>query len=338
MVVVSNEGIHPLNLGIIPYWNLLPLKQELLKPKVGAINIKSGTPANVNAWLNAGDVRLAPCSSVCLVTNPGFEMALPMGVASNGAVQSVYLGFQKEHLALLQHIETRQQQLRTLFQQAQAAHGFDARQITNTIWDTMRGMDDVPLAQCPTLKFSAASASGAFLTRIFYALWFGLESYKGMALRKFVRLNDDHGGLELVIGDEALKRRSSFAAVLDLGALWKEFTDLPFVFAVWQSKGACLNGWRRKILEIGELTERRMKSDPQYYLPGELPRDDKDRPIQLADYWKAINYRLGPDELRGLLIFLCLTRQLLATPLDTNMVVKIMRWQEICQQNAMPNI
>jgi len=39
----------------------------------------------------------------------------------------------------------------------------------------------------------------------------------------------------LLIGDEALKAKASktFPYLLDLGACWKELTDLPFVFAVW---------------------------------------------------------------------------------------------------------
>ncbi|MBI3988471.1 MAG: menaquinone biosynthesis protein [candidate division NC10 bacterium] len=39
----------------------------------------------------------------------------------------------------------------------------------------------------------------------------------------------------LLIGDEALKAKASkaFPYILDLGACWKELTDLPCVFAVW---------------------------------------------------------------------------------------------------------
>jgi chorismate dehydratase len=40
---------------------------------------------------------------------------------------------------------------------------------------------------------------------------------------------------ELVIGDEALRRRhdESFPVRLDLGEIWRRHTGLPFVFAVW---------------------------------------------------------------------------------------------------------
>lgn len=39
----------------------------------------------------------------------------------------------------------------------------------------------------------------------------------------------------LVIGDRALKIRSKFSYIYDLGLGWKEMTGLPFVFAVWVS-------------------------------------------------------------------------------------------------------
>lgn len=49
-----------------------------------------------------------------------------------------------------------------------------------------------------------------------------------------LKLSPDTVGV-LLIGDEALKAKASkaFPYILDLGACWKELTDLPFVFAVW---------------------------------------------------------------------------------------------------------
>ena len=39
----------------------------------------------------------------------------------------------------------------------------------------------------------------------------------------------------LIIGDRALKNRSNFPHIFDLGFAWREMTGLPFVFAVWVS-------------------------------------------------------------------------------------------------------
>lgn len=46
-------------------------------------------------------------------------------------------------------------------------------------------------------------------------------------------IRDTTGGV--VIGDRALSLRSRCAYVYDLGLAWKNFTGLPFVFAVWVS-------------------------------------------------------------------------------------------------------
>ncbi len=39
----------------------------------------------------------------------------------------------------------------------------------------------------------------------------------------------------IIIGDRALEARPHFPYIYDLGAAWKTFTNLPFVFAVWAS-------------------------------------------------------------------------------------------------------
>jgi predicted solute-binding protein len=45
----------------------------------------------------------------------------------------------------------------------------------------------------------------------------------------------------VLIGDPALSARSSFAYTLDLGAAWKEWTGLPFVFAAWIAQAGALD-------------------------------------------------------------------------------------------------
>ena len=94
-----------LKLGWIPYWNLWPFKCELNRLNHGPLEVRSGVPSRVNSWLETGQVQLAPCSSICLITKPELEMALPLGVASDGPVLSVYLGFYREHQELLEALK-----------------------------------------------------------------------------------------------------------------------------------------------------------------------------------------------------------------------------------------
>ena len=323
---------HTLEIGLAPYWNLLPFKQELLQAGYGNIHIQEGHPTELNERLQQGQLHLAPCSSICLATQSDFEMALALGIASNGPVQSVYLAFKPEHAVLYQRIQERHKQLQSLFQELlYKSQGYDARRLSSLLWEKTKSLSNTPLSSCPPLVLSGASASSAVLTRLLYVLWFGHDSYQTMSSTKFAKVYEQQQPIELLIGDEALIKRCSFYKTLDLGSLWKDLTGLPFVFAVWQSKGAFLNGFRRKIMEIGEKAEMRMKGDPLHYMPEPQPKNEQQKNIALAEYWRCIQYRLGPEEMKGLLLFLCLGRKVLQIPMDTEIFGKIMRWQELCQ-------
>ena len=321
-----------LNLGWIPYWNLLPFRKEFERAKLSHFSIKSGHPTAVNQWLTSGQVHLAPCSSVCLVQNPQLEMAIPLGVASNGETDSVYWGLTAEHLPLVNIIWERARELRETYWTGINEGSYDSRQLASKIWESCERYSLPFQTPLPSLNLTQNSASSSTLSQILYCLLFGFEAYKTMMSQSSFASQDTPTPIELVIGDEALMRKSSFHKVIDLGSLWKEITGLPFVYAVWQSKGAFLNGWRRKIMEIGELSEAKMRIDCASYLPTTPILDNLGQEILLADYWKKIYYKLGAKEYKGLLLFLCLARHFKNTPLDSNLLVKLMRWQELTTQ------
>lgn len=321
--------IKTLKVGMIPFWNLVPFMKELDRQKDLSVEMKVGAPTKINKWLHEGDIHLAPCSSICLNQSP-FEMALSLGVSSFGPVRSVYLAFD-EHL--LPYYELYKKQMQILNKICEKIEGkeFNARDLGQNLLDKIKSLPSVPFADCPGMKFSTMSASSVALSKIFYAVCFGYDAYKFMAKRNFVGLSEDKKPIELLIGDEALIRNQEFSEKVDLSEFWSELTGLPFVFAVWQSRGLCLNGWRRKILEIGELADQKMRIEPTDYLPAILPKDSNGQELPLIQYWKNIKYRLGPEEMRGLLVFLCLSRKLTEQPLDNDIAVKLMRWQNACQ-------
>lgn len=322
--------IHKLKVGMIPFWNLVPFKQELLRDRNLSIDMKLGNPTSINKWLQEGEIHLAPCSSICL-NQPGFEMALPLGVASDGFVRSVYLGLQNEHLPFLELLSTRIPKIRAIFDSTQTSLDFNARNIAQRVCEALKDLPSIPLNECPPLKFPNSSASSVALSKILYMFWFGYDAFKFMSARNFAPLSGGQKPIELLIGDEALVHQNTFVKTIDLGQFWKDLSGLPFVFAVWQSKGLCLNGWRRKILEVGDLAEQKMRVEPTDYLPTLPPLDNTGNPIPLIEYWREIKYRLGVEEFRGLLIFLCLARKLSEQPLDNETAVKLLRWQEACQ-------
>src|SRR5690606_23978535 len=92
------KPVKPLHVGLIPYWNLRPLFEELRRAGNDDFVFHTGSPTLINKWLGQGRVSLAPCSSICLLKNNDLDLAFPLGVAARGPVQSVYLGFHRDGL------------------------------------------------------------------------------------------------------------------------------------------------------------------------------------------------------------------------------------------------
>ena len=340
----ENSKIHPvssvgakLKLGWIPYWNLWPFMCELNRLNYGTVEISKGDPSKINSLLERGDITLAPCSSICLVSKPNLEMALPLGVASDGPVLSVYLGFYKEHAPLLELLKERRQTLKVICRDAIKKFGYDTRSISKYLYKESQKLKPIPLEYVPGLDVTPHSASSTVLTKILYQLWFGIDAYKLMVGRDVSQKVYTRRPVKLLIGDEALQKSKQFYSVLDLGLIWKELTGLPFVFAVWQSKGACLNGWRRKILEVGKVAQNRMRVEPSVYIKNKQPVDDTGAFIPLPEYWNSIYYCLGPRELRGLLLFLCLARTFKLVPIYDEVMGKILRWEALSQLPSLPD-
>ncbi len=332
--MTNQEHFKKLNIGWIPYWNLHPFRQELesFQDDERTMNLLDGVPSFVNHALGKGQVSIAPCSSVCLMTNWDHEMVIPLGVSCDGAVQSVYWGLLPEHGKIYEHIQTRQTLVRQLVEDARLKSGGDFRMMAQIIEEKSNQLPSIACELIPSLSISSASATSAMLTRIFYKLWFGPKAYQIMESQGFASLYPETPPIQLIIGDDALTQKTSFYQTIDLGTAWRDITGLPFVYAVWQSKGAFLNGWRRLIVEIGERAEAKMKVSPQTYLPDPSPLDKKGQPIPLQKYWQNLSYRLGPREFRGLLLFLNLTKFHMKTSPDKRSLVKLLRWQEMSQK------
>lgn len=319
-----------LPLGWVAYWNLLPLKTELERQYGGMLSMHRGTPEQVNRWLSEGKVVAAPSSSVCLVRNGRHEIAFPLGIASQGTVASVYFGLQHEELHVLEIIRERQRMVRELFRQGLAKHGGDARKLAAFIWRAAATLPPVDQEIPPPIALTPASATSAALGRILYRLWFGeaaSELRTGGAASAALALSTRRP-MELLIGDEALVRRPQFRAVVDLGEAWRELTDLPFVFAVWQTAGHSLPPyWRQRMFEAAELAQARMRVEPSHYFPDMPVTDVNGHPIDLGHYWKHIHYRLGPAHFKSLALFLSLARLLDPEKVEDDAIANIMRWE-----------
>jgi len=109
------------------------------------------------------------------------------------------------------------------------------------------------------------------------------ELRKGKALEvqaaEAARIERDvHGATgAVVIGDRALAIRDRYTHVLDLGAAWRKWTGLPFVFAAWIAQRGVLDGDLVEMLdrslehglsarrEIAHLWSAQNGGDPQFF-------------------------------------------------------------------------
>jgi chorismate dehydratase len=162
-------------------------------------------------------------------------------------------------------------------------------------------------------------------------MWFGQQNYADA--QGHGRIGDKPFGtdqpIELLIGDEALEKRSQYSLVIDLGQAWWDITRLPFVFAVWQSRAPVSPALKAKIIKASELAEMRMKLEPSVYFPEIMPLDASGRQLPLGDYWKLIDYRLGFEEIRGLVAFLYLAKHFRPVERSDQILLKMIRLQEL---------
>jgi predicted solute-binding protein len=306
-----------IQLGWIPYWNLLPMHRELQRIAGSQLKVMSGHPSFVNRLLAEGSVQLAPASSIALLKSRQLDMALPLGIASEGPVLSVYLGLQREHDDFFEFVKSRQIFLREKANEAKLLHPNEARRQAKYIWSQVQS--DRPAAfTLPGLKLTTASAASSALTRVLMHLWLGADAAHQLMIRAMTT-NPSDGGmqtgdirpLELVIGDEALQRRHEFWKVLDLGQIWFELTDLPFVFGLWQTNQQSLPaGVKALLFEAASLAQARMRVEPQIYFPETRPMTADGKAVDLAGYWKVIQYKLSDRHLRALLLYYALYHEI----------------------------
>lgn len=320
-------------IGWIPYWNLLPLQHELTRTLGREVELVNGHPSQVNKLLAEGFVSMSPSSSVCLVKHANSEIVLPLGIAANGPVQSVYLGVREDN-GVVETVRKRQQLLKEVFSAALQRHSSDVRKASEVVFAMASSLETEKLSYTPGLCLTPNSAASANLAKVLYRLWFGAGAYELMVERGLSR--GSGGGeyacdMELLIGDEALMKRPLFKHIIDLGDVWKELTALPFVFSVWQSSNgkAVSSALKSKILEAADLAQARMRIEPCVYYPQDGNLDAQGKPVDLASYWRVIQYRFTANHFRGLALYLSLVRQLNPTVVSANALTNIMKWESV---------
>ncbi|MDK1475322.1 menaquinone biosynthesis protein [Streptomyces sp. 549] len=118
----------------------------------------------------------------------------------------------------------------------------------------------------------------------------------------------------VLIGDAALRASLHDAPRLglhvhDLGQMWKEWTGLPFVFAVWAARRDYLAEQPQTVHEVHRafLASRDVSLEEVDKVAEQAARWEAFDAELLARYFTTLDFRLGPDQLAGITEFARLT-------------------------------
>lgn len=112
----------------------------------------------------------------------------------------------------------------------------------------------------------------------------------------------------LLIGDRALRTAQNCPEgiqIYDLGELWYQHTELPFVFALWMVRKEVLPIFTQELDQLGYQLQAScdyVLKNCDYYAAA--AGETIELPIQqIIDYWRTIDYRLDEQHQRGFLLF-----------------------------------
>ncbi|WP_431781479.1 menaquinone biosynthetic enzyme MqnA/MqnD family protein [Streptomyces chumphonensis] len=114
----------------------------------------------------------------------------------------------------------------------------------------------------------------------------------------------------VLIGDAALRASLHYAPRLglqvhDLGQMWKEWTGLPFVFAVWAARRDYLAREPEAVREVHRafLASRDLSLQEVGKVAEQAARWETFDADLLARYFTTLDFRLGPEQLAGIAEF-----------------------------------
>lgn len=144
----------------------------------------------------------------------------------------------------------------------------------------------VPLARIKTVALDPASKTSAELARIV------LERFHH--LKPAYVSPGEPADAQLLIGDPAIAHRQAQPEqnYLDLAAAWREFTQLPFVFAVWAMR---LNAWKAFWTARQLRTAKQLGLDARAQIAGNA--------FERQYLTEHLCYELGPPQKRAIALF-----------------------------------
>jgi chorismate dehydratase len=265
-----------IRLGHIDYSNCIPVHALLLdEPRAGLVLVRD-VPARLNRALAAGEIDVAPCSSIEYARHAGEYRILPChAIGSSGPVRSI------------------------LLESTVAPEQLDGRTVA------------VPTASASSVVLLRALLELRLGVRPHLA-WYeqaaGVDPVADGAAA-VLRIGD----IALRRGADALQRAADQRMVLDLGAEWTAWTGLPFAYAVWQIRRDVDAAGVQLVVQL--LRESRAyfmrHATP---LAARYAAGFGLSPELLSRYWASLSFELDGAMQRGLLHFYRLAAELGEAP------------------------
>ncbi|WP_178087675.1 menaquinone biosynthesis protein [Methylacidimicrobium cyclopophantes] len=121
-----------------------------------------------------------------------------------------------------------------------------------------------PLSEMGAIAIDPHTRSSFLLLRVLLEKFLGIHP-------KYLPFSE-RADAQLLIGDRALayRKENPGATLLDLGACWREWTGLPFVFAAWAMRRGESNGkeraaFLREVKHLGLGARASIAKDPDQY-------------------------------------------------------------------------
>ncbi len=150
-----------------------------------------------------------------------------------------------------------------------------------------------------TIEITSQTSTAVLLLEVWLSRRLGVEG-----VRTRPRVNRRHAAA-LLIGDDALRERShpdpAYPFRTDLASAWREWTGLPFVFAVWSARRDLTPALRRRLTrELGRALDAGVARIPETARRQAGPLGDSETiNVYLSDF----TYRFSDAERQGLATF-----------------------------------
>ncbi len=166
-----------------------------------------------------------------------------------------------------------------------------------------------PLNQLTDKKviLTEESATAAALLRLLFSFKKIKPYFETGKIRYTDDLRQNDVGAALVIGDAALKEKwqKEFDYVFDLGEMWWNLTELPFVFALWAVRKSFAEKKSESVLSVTEyfhISKHKGLMNIREIIPAASAKLNLSADI-CRDYYSHLHYDLNPLQIKGLETF-----------------------------------